>query len=424
MNSKRYDVFVLLLLGAFLIGLNFEKYFHGARFYFQDAQVWNHRSERKSSDLNTSANLPVKPSANLPVKPSAKSMLKEKFGSETPFMGDDPADTAKYLNFITYNHCSSELPHTVIRDISKNDLFELFSVCRTACGGYAYVLRELLAAHGINSRYVNLYNLPQQGNHTMVEVEIKRGKFALFDPTFGVYFTSTGSINERPLSLEEVRYSLRSNTIKKNVLQAGKIPFEKSLDRLYSQVFSAEHMNLENYLVAEQSAPAGVDSIVPLVMPIVIVEDRAESGILSFNSKEEGLSKFLKWTDQTLNNENPQDDVSSLFHVVGKYNHYFDSLNLIKITNLTIGSEYEIKFFGYSNQEHRIQVFGLGRDVSISGPELRLNKIEPEFIKPGKFVMSRKFWSASESAEIVFHKSDKDSDYVYLFGVLVYRITR
>ena len=56
---------------------------------------------------------------------------------------------------------------------------------------------------GHQTRYVNFHNIPQQGNHSAVEVLID-SKWGFLDPTFGAYFTKNGFATGDLLSLNEI----------------------------------------------------------------------------------------------------------------------------------------------------------------------------------------------------------------------------
>jgi len=341
----------------------------------------------------------------------AKIMLEKLLGSATPFSETSNQDIAKKLNYIVFNHCSSSKPKTGLVDIN-----ELFEVCKTSCGGYAYVLRGLLAANNINSRYVNLYNLPNQGNHTVVEAEIEPGIWALFDPTFGSFFTEESQADNRPLSLEEIRFLFTSENINEHVLTAKKntaVSIKKDTRYLYERSsFPHRFMKVNNYLAAESISPVGLGMSIPLVLELDVASGRATAGILEETNIQEGQTKFLKWSNDTINNENPADDTSYLFHIVGNYDPYFKSLNVIRLINLQIGATYEIEFHGVSPAQERIQIIDIGRD-------LQLNQIEPEEVGSGQMLLKRKFRALASHGEIIFSVIEQNKSRVYLFGISV-----
>ncbi len=75
-----------------------------------------------------------------------------------------------------------------------------------ACGEFTNLLLALAATQGISGRYVNLHNYPPGDGHTVAEFFID-GKWRLYDPTYGVYYTDTPADAMRPrvLSFEELR---------------------------------------------------------------------------------------------------------------------------------------------------------------------------------------------------------------------------
>ena len=341
--------------------------------------------------------------------PYANEMLTNLYGTSKPFPDMSAEDVAKYLNHLVFNFCSNTLPHTGTSDIN-----ELFVECRTACGGYLYVLRGLLASQGITTRISNFYNLPQQGNHSAVEVEVKPGEWALFDPTFGTFFTLDGNVEGQPLSTEDVRFLLNRETISTSVLMAKK---DASVNRmplkeLYEQDFRAQYMNLENYALAEQAVSEGSDAIVPLITTLNVEGGEAVAGSPSFDDAASGQSSFLKWTNETLLNNHPVDDTSYLFHIVGQYENFFQSMNVLRIIGLTLGDLYEIQIHGYTATASKIQLVPFGRSV-------KLNVIEPQSVEAGRFTVSRSLKSEEKDVEILI--SNRSDNAFSVFAIKVAR---
>jgi hypothetical protein len=340
----------------------------------------------------------------------AREMLKSKFGTATPFQDRSAMEIGKILNHIVFNHCSNTQPHTGQKN--KNELFE---VCRTSCAGYAYVLRGLFAVYGIKTRYANLYNLPGQGNHTMVEAEIHPGKWALFDPTFGAFFSSNGRVNGTPLSLEEIRFNLTPESLSKHIFTAKKNNSATgNIKNLYEKsVFDYPYMKIQSYLSAEIAAPAGLNLTVPLTLPLNVVKGRATAGVLNAKTIQEGEAGFLAWTNSALSNNDPSDDTSYLFHILGDYSSYFRSMNVISLTGLRIGTVYDLNISGFSNGDIEIQVVDIGRN-------LVLNSILPEKLTAGReYLLHRKFRAHSESAQLVVILNGPQRSLAYIFGVSV-----
>ncbi len=115
--------------------------------------------------------------------------------SPTQLMTRRGNEIAAYLNKAVYAHC--------VNGSNNAQINKLFQTCETTCFGYAYVLRGLLENLGYQTRFVHLHNIPQQGNHTAMEVLIDE-KWRFFDPTFGVYFTNNGRADGEILSLNDI----------------------------------------------------------------------------------------------------------------------------------------------------------------------------------------------------------------------------
>lgn len=342
----------------------------------------------------------------------ARNMLAETFGTPVPFSGLSPGEVAKRLNYVVFNHCKNEQPHT-----GRVDINELFHECRAACGGYSYVLRGLLAVHGIPSRYANLYNVPQQGNHTLVEANVGPGQWMLLDPTFGSYFTKDGNPDGEALSLSGVRFELNLQTIGERVFVAQKgDPAEatKDLSHLYGQGrFSYPYMRVENYLLAEGYAPTGLGLTVPLVLPLRVVDGVAQAGTLEAATVAEGEQAFLSWTNATLNNDDLEDDTSYLFSIVGSHPPYFESLNIVHVDGLENNIEYELRVAGTSrNHSNEIQIVDIGRGVS-------MNSVLQEVTPAGPFTISRIFRSETGDARFAIRLIRSSGASVRIFGVSI-----
>lgn len=349
----------------------------------------------------------------------AAEMLSRKFGASTPIQSESESKIGKILNSVVYNHCVNELPHTGLDNIE-----DLFQVCNTACGGYAYVLRSLLAAYGIKTRYVNLYNLPQQGNHTMVEAWISPGNWALFDPTFGTFFSSTGDIGGMPLSLEEIRFHLGRNLsqhaftskhgynffgIKSNRLNVA--------DMYENNAFNFSTMSVENYMLGEIAVPVSINTnnlaIAPLTLQLTLSDGEALFGAMNVKSVGEGVAAILSWTNDTLNkNIALSDDTSYLFHITGYNPPYFKSVNIINISGLETGKTYDLSISGISPDVETIQIVDIGRDII-------LNTIAPVELQEGPFNVQRKFRSFNENAQFLISIQDSNKGKAFIFGISV-----
>ncbi len=134
---KKASLGIILLLFGFFSGL-----------YIQEKHTAHSRKIRTVERISLEKNVDFEvDDATIRSIKSAKRMLVRQFGSEAPFAGMPSVNIAKYLNHVVFNHCATISPHTGEKDIN-----ELFDFCKTACGGYSYVFRGLLAAHGIKTR--------------------------------------------------------------------------------------------------------------------------------------------------------------------------------------------------------------------------------------------------------------------------------
>lgn len=80
-----------------------------------------------------------------------------------------------------------------------------------SCGALSDETIRILTDCGIATRGVNLYNLPNQGNHSLLEVQLDENEWMLVDPTFGVVFLP--DIAGRGWSLDEVRGLPNENAV-------------------------------------------------------------------------------------------------------------------------------------------------------------------------------------------------------------------
>ena len=138
-----------------------------------------------------------------------------------------PADEiAKRLNKAVFGFCR--------HGNEPEDLTKMFSNCIGLCGGYSYVLKELLEYLCYQTRYINFYNIPQQGNHTAIEVKID-GKWSFLDPTFGNFFSKDASVSSSIMSIKDVILSKNLNGINVfRVINREELSFTNPLNKLYT----------------------------------------------------------------------------------------------------------------------------------------------------------------------------------------------
>ncbi|MFZ2101878.1 MAG: hypothetical protein WAU86_15070, partial [Oricola sp.] len=218
--------------------------------------------------------------------------------SEKSFSSIPLEESAKRLTKAVYSFC--------ISGNAPQDLNDLFVACTAACGGYSYVLRGLLETIGAETRYANFYNIPNQGNHTGVEVRIG-DRWGFLDPTFGAYFTVDGSPDGETLSVRQVAYEVPFGTLDKHVLQARKQPEEfvlAKLGDLFNEQFEHSYMTLINYQVAERISRANSDSLLSLDIPLEVENGKAEFGSMEIAGLVVKQSEWLALTNATLNDDN------------------------------------------------------------------------------------------------------------------------
>jgi hypothetical protein len=75
-----------------------------------------------------------------------------------------------------------------------------------ACGDFSNVMLAMLSTVGIRGRLITLANYPEGSGHAVIECWVE-GRWQLYDPTFGSYFTATPDETENPyvLSFQELR---------------------------------------------------------------------------------------------------------------------------------------------------------------------------------------------------------------------------
>lgn len=98
------------------------------------------------------------------------------------------ADRLKRLNWWVHTHThlsNPEPPITLLNTLQER---------RGACGAVAWMFIEMAKRLGYPARARGIFCLPIQGGHVVAEVKYN-GAWHLYDPTFGVYFTSDGSLD-------------------------------------------------------------------------------------------------------------------------------------------------------------------------------------------------------------------------------------
>ncbi len=96
--------------------------------------------------------------------------------------------------------CSSLLPQSEL-DVQIKTGADVANLLGGSCGWRDILLQDVMASIGVESRRVNLYDVPFQTGHTATEIKIN-GKWIFFDSTFGLFFTNKSG---KMLSMLEAR---------------------------------------------------------------------------------------------------------------------------------------------------------------------------------------------------------------------------
>lgn len=315
-------------------------------------------------------------------------------------------ERAARLNHAVYNHCeSADNPPNV-------PMNSLFTECIATCLGYAYVLRGLLEATGAETRYVHLHNIPNQGNHTAVEVRLEDGQWAFFDPTFGAYFVDTQS--EEVLSLSEVSISIERARLAEYVRQAGEGDgglVSATLDYLYSATFDHPYMQLENYLLAE--AISFDDPAEMVILDIKLDASRGESVLGSPDAQDfaAAQSAWLSQTNALARDDDPMNDVS--FNASMLYNAAEQKLTMISISGLTPGAVYELSLslFNQTSSDLSFQISPLGRSANYGGERVIA-------LAPGRLQLQEQFRANASLAQFAV-RNMVDGSVIHLTAVAV-----
>lgn len=206
-------------------------------------------------------------------------------------------ERARAATFLTYRFCETG-------NGMPADPNDLYSECSTTCVGYAYVAEGLAQSLGLRTRRANLYNIPNQGNHTAIEILVD-GEWSFFDPTFGAFFTEDGTAGGDVLGLWELS---REPDLSANVVQAEEIAGATGLEaEIWEGEFDHEFMSLRNYQVAESITQGDPDELLLLNIPI---RSGADAGDIELAERDLLTSAWLAYTNATLHDDDPLNDTS------------------------------------------------------------------------------------------------------------------
>lgn len=263
----------------------------------------------------TNPNLSPPPASLHPRSPSQGVYLKEanqlidSKGFKEELLTVVDLEKALFLNAFVNSFCEST-------STNNENLQALFVDCQTACGGQSFVLSELLNVFGIEARLYNIYNVPIQGNHTMVEARID-GRWILLDPTFGTVMRH----RETLLNLDEFRLLvLDGHDASTIVWQSPEVPLESISATAplasYELGFKSASFPIEGYYTYETSGVYSPDSVV--VLSADLFQNQSLSRIELGNPTPASISDaFLEFTNAILNGRINTRPISYLFHFLG-----------------------------------------------------------------------------------------------------------
>lgn len=327
-----------------------------------------------------------------------------------------PADEiAKRLNKAVFGFCR--------HGNEPEDLTKMFSNCIGLCGGYSYVLKELLEYLCYQTRYINFYNIPQQGNHTAIEVKID-GKWSFLDPTFGNFFSKDASVSSSIMSIKDVILSKNLNGINVfRVINREELSFTNPLNKLYTNEKKISEpltngigwLFPSSYAKSEQVQPAYSKSSKNLLLPLEIPLDMNFKNKVSFGTlKKLNIEDYEKmWIAQT--NDTINDDLifNDISYQTSKLNGYSNrSLTILKITNIKANQLYNISLNLNAKESGSIVQF------TNIGKSIKHNAIDPiELFNIGSQIVNIKFKSNSDYALFLIRSPTNPNKYVRLYGI-------
>lgn len=319
----------------------------------------------------------------------------------------DRAEVSKRLNFVAYNHCTTDGPPVT-------PLLMLFEECRTSCSGYVYVLRGLLDVFDIPSRHTALYNIPSQGSHSLVEAEVDVGRWALLDPTFGVYFTASGRPEDGPVSMDGLQYELRGRDLLAHVVQAKASTPALALAGLHeiyeAKRFRHDYMDLRYYHMAEQHGYDSRRLLLPLTVSLDVSAGAARFGSLAEGDLPAAEAAVLAATNARLNDDDPANDVAFVITYLGQPESRRQQA-FVFVSGLERGRTYALALRIHN---HNPEAFPL--QAAQVGGGIVFRSGEPVTVGEGMSTSSWDFRATGERS-IVLLRSLAESGYVRLLGI-------
>ena len=214
--------------------------------------------------------------------------------------------------------------------VSPSPPADFSSPCNGPCGVQASYLNEFLMAWGFEARLLNLYNVPFQGNHTVVEVNLG-GKWRLLDPTFGLFFLDGQELatTARVVGGDGLAGRAADLGSSKELLSGGggfHAFLPPDAEELGSKFWSED-----SYSKAEEVVPVGLDPLQDIDLQIFVPLGGGfpEETCVALDSECDSI--WLEETNATLLNSSMADNVSFLARNVGVYEPYFVNSPTIKL---------------------------------------------------------------------------------------------
>ncbi len=111
--------------------------------------------------------------------------------------------------------CSSLLPQSEL-DAQLKTGADVANLLGGSCGWRDILLQDVMASIGVESRRVNLYDVPFQTGHTATEIKIN-GRWIFFDSTFGLFFTNKSGKMLSMLEARELWPDINTNLYRGNI---------------------------------------------------------------------------------------------------------------------------------------------------------------------------------------------------------------
>lgn len=339
---------------------------------------------------------PERPPADFsdPAALTAARALLDRVDPEWQALAERPKiEIAKRMNYLAFNYCEAKRPHTELGPA-------LFEECRYSCSGFVYVLRGLLAVYGIESRHTGLYNIPIQGNHSLVEARVGTDAWILLDPTFGVFFTEDGVPSQKPVDMDTLQFGLAEGELVEHAVSAARESVEdlrRPLEAIYrSQHFDRPLMEISAYRSAEAYGYDDPDLPLDLGLTLQLARGEATFGAQSPIDMDRAPGQFLKVTNRTLNDTAPGNDVSFRISFLGRVNR--DARLLLELHALEPSALYRVTLRGVNPGEE----FALVASVVDGSGVLR--ERAPTVIEPGPFEAGFELHSTSRELTLLLER--------------------